>query len=189
MSILSTEQLLSLGFKSIGDNVRISDKARIYGAENIRIGNNVRIDDFVVLSAGEGGIEIGNYIHIAVFSSLIGAGKITLSDFCNISSRVSIYSSSDDFSGEFMTNPMVPVKYTNVTKAPVFIGKHVIIGCSSVILPNVSLGNGVAIGAQSLVNTSCQDCAIYAGAPIRKIKPRKAYFLKLENEIINGLTK
>ena len=82
---------------------------------NIVIGNNVRIDDFVVLSAGQGGIEIGNYIHIAVFSSLIGAGRIALSDFCNISSRVSIYSSSDDYTGEYMTNPMMPKILTNVT--------------------------------------------------------------------------
>lgn len=82
MAILTEEQLKDVGFKSIGQNVRISDKASIYGAKNISIGSNVRIDDFVVLSAGVGGIEIGSYIHIAVFSSLIGAEKITLSDFC-----------------------------------------------------------------------------------------------------------
>ena len=39
---------------------------------------NSRIDDFCVLSAGEGGIEIGDYVHVAVFCMLIGAGKIKL---------------------------------------------------------------------------------------------------------------
>ena len=72
MAILSEQQLKEVGFKSIGKNVRISDKASIYGAQGIAIGDNVRIDDFVVLSAGAGGIDIGNYIHIAVFSTLIG---------------------------------------------------------------------------------------------------------------------
>lgn len=105
----------------------ISDKASIYGASRIKIGSNVRIDDFCVLSAGEGGIDIGNYVHIAVFALLIGAGKITVSDFAGVSSRVSIYSSNDDYTGKFLTNPMVPAEYTNVTHADVTLAKHVII--------------------------------------------------------------
>jgi len=187
MTILTQDQLAEVGFKSLGENVRISDKASIYGAKDISIGNNVRIDDFVVLSAGGGGIEIGSYIHIAVFSSLIGAGKITLSDFCNISSRVSIYSSSDDYSGEFMTNPMVPKEYTNVTQAPVYIAKHVIIGSSCVVLPGVTLAQGVAVGAQSLVSRDCNEYMIYTGRPAQALKPRKLHFLELEKRMMKGL--
>ena len=67
----------SIGFKSVGKNVLISDKSTIYNAKNIEIGDNVRIDDFCVISAGEGGIKIGNNVHIAVFCSLIGNGLIT----------------------------------------------------------------------------------------------------------------
>ncbi|MGL6373608.1 hypothetical protein ACSZMY_08200 [Aeromonas hydrophila] len=81
MAYLNVQQLQDMGFLSIGSNVLISDKASIYGAARIRIGSNVRIDDFCVLSAGSGGIDIGDYIHIAVYSSLIGAGKIIISDF------------------------------------------------------------------------------------------------------------
>ena len=54
---------------------------------NIIIGDNVRIDDFVVMSAGESGIIIGSHIHIAVFCSFIGAGKIVIEDFSNFSSQ------------------------------------------------------------------------------------------------------
>lgn len=106
---------------------------------------------FCVLSAGSGGIDIANYVHIAVYTSLIGAGRISLGNYCNLSSRVSIYSSSDDYSGMTMTNPMVPSQYTNVTHAPVMLGKHVIVGSGAVILPGVTLEDGVAIGALSLV--------------------------------------
>lgn len=188
MGTLSRQQLKDIGFKSVGENVLISDRASIYGAANISIGSNVRIDDFVVLSAGDGGIEIGNYIHIAVYSSLIGAGKITLCDFCNISSRVSIYSSSDDYSGEFMTNPMVPDQLTNVIKAPVYISKHVIIGSGSVVLPDVTLGDGVAVGGLSLVTKSFDQFLIVAGAPAKKIKERKTTVLELEkNQLIDKL--
>ena len=38
---LTEVDLKDLGFKSIGKNVRISTDARIYGQENISIGNNV----------------------------------------------------------------------------------------------------------------------------------------------------
>lgn len=183
MSFLSKEQIESMGFKSVGENVLLSDKSSYYNCKNITIGNNTRIDDFCVLSAGEGGIEIGSYIHIAVYSSLIGAGKILLQDFSNISSKVAIYSSNDDYSGEFMTNPMVPSEYTSVNHAPVTIGRHVIVGSGSVILPNVTLEDGVAIGALSLVTKNCEAFGIYMGTPAKKIKERKRDLLELEKKL------
>lgn len=181
MAFLKVEEVEHLGFGSVGHNVLISSKASFYGADNIHIGNNVRIDDFCVLSAGKGGIYIGNYIHIAVYSSLIGAEKIVLKDYSNISSRVSIYSSNDDYSGLFMSNPMVPAEFTNVTHAPVIIGKHVIIGSGSIVLPGVSINAGAAIGALSLVKRDCDEFTLYAGNPLKKIKERQKDIEKLES--------
>lgn len=183
MAFLNNDQLIELGLKHFGENVLISDKASLYNTSNISIGSNVRIDDFCILSAGEGGIEIGNYIHIACYTSLIGQGKITLNDFCNLSSRIAIYSSNDDYSGEWLTNPMVPTKYTNVSHAPVNIGKHVIIGAGTVILPNTRIEDGVAIGALSLIKGNCSENQIYAGNPAKKIKARKTNFLQLEKQL------
>ena len=177
MPILTREVLEAMGFASLGRNVQISDKASIYGARQISIGDNVRIDDFCILSAGVGGIVIGQHIHIAAYSSLIGAGQIVLNDFCNISSRVSIYSSNDDYSGEKMTNPTVPAEFTGVCNAPVFLKEHVIIGCGSVILPGVTLDTGVAVGAQSLIKSNCAAFGIYAGRPAVRIKERSRNFL------------
>ncbi len=180
MAILTREEIVQMGFASIGENVYISAKASFYGTSKIHIGNNVRIDDFCVISAGVGGIIIGNYIHIAVYSSLIGSGRITLMDYSNISSRVSIYSSNDDYSGNFMSNPMVPADFTNVTHDEVVVGKHVIVGSGSIILPGVILGAGCAIGAHSLVKHNCEKLSIYAGNPARKIRDRNDRIFELE---------
>ena len=180
MAFLLREQLEKIGFLSLGENVWISDKASIYNAGNISIGNHVRIDDFCVLSAGVGGIKIGDYIHIGVYASLIGAGIISLSDFCNLSSRVSIYSSNDDYSGNTLTNPTVHDQFKNVFYKDVFLGKHVIIGCGSVILPGVTLEEGAAVGALSLVTKNCESFTIYSGNPARRIKSRSRNLLEYE---------
>ena len=184
MAFLTEEQIKAMGFRHVGENCLLSDKASYYNCNNIKIGNNVRIDDFCVLSAGMGGIEIGSHIHIAVYSSLIGAGKIILDDFCNISSKVAIYSSNVDYSGQFMTNPTVPCQYTNVTSSDVIIGKHVIVGSGSVILPGVILEIGVAVGALSLVNKNCTEFGIYTGTPAKKNKERKRDILELEKKFL-----
>lgn len=183
MSFYSTEELQTLGLATIGEDVRISRKASIYNPGRISIGNHVRIDDFCVLSAGEGGIEIGDYVHIAVYSSLIGAGKIKLNNFCNLSSRVSIYSSNDDYSGEHLTNPTVPDQFTGVTHADVLLGKHVIIGAGGILLPGICIDDGVAVGALSLVTKDCQAFGIYGGVPARRIGERKRDLLELEKQL------
>ncbi|WP_084783745.1 acyltransferase [Marinobacterium aestuarii] len=186
MGYLTQEKISEMGFSYVGSNSYLSDKASYYNCENIFIGDSVRIDDFCVLSAGMGGIEIGSYVHIAVFSSLIGREKITLLDFSNISSKVSIYSSNDDYSGASMTNPMVPEQFTNVTHAAVTVGRHVIVGSGSVILPGVTLEEGVAVGALSLVAKSCKAFGIYTGVPVKWIKNRKRDLLALEKIFTQG---
>lgn len=59
MAILTREEVEQMGFASVGENVFISTKASFYGVSKIHIGNNVRIDDFCVISAGEGGCILG----------------------------------------------------------------------------------------------------------------------------------
>jgi acetyltransferase-like isoleucine patch superfamily enzyme len=189
MGLLSADAIAAMGFKAVGRDVRLSDRASFYNCAAISLGDRVRIDDFCVLSAGEGGIDIGSHIHIAVYTSLIGGGRITLRDFCNLSSRVSIYSSNDDYSGAHMTNPMVPEQYTGVTHAPVTLGKHVIVGCASVILPGSVLGEGAAIGSLSLVQGELAPFGVYAGTPARFIKERQRDLLALEAAFLADLPK
>jgi acetyltransferase-like isoleucine patch superfamily enzyme len=186
-SFYSEQELTLLGFKSIGSNLQISRKTSFYGTSRISIGNNVRIDDFCVLSSGKGGIEIGNYVHIAIFSSLQGEGKITLQDFVGVSSKVAIYSSSDDYFGEFMSNPTVPSQYTNITHANVLLSKHALIGSGAVLLPGITIGTGAVIGALSLVHGDCDEFYIYTGNPVKKLLRRSKKLLELEKELLATL--
>lgn len=188
MSWFSKLELAEIGFAAVGDEVYISKKASIYGAGRIHIGNRVRIDDYCVISAGNNGITICDNVHIAVYVSIIGAGHIFIGDFVGISSRTSIYSSNDDYSGAFLTGPTVPSQFSNVTSASVVIGRHSIIGSGSVILPGVDIEECCAIGALSLVRRSCERFGIFAGNPLRKIGERKADLLKLEKQYIESIS-
>lgn len=176
------EQLENLGLKSFGENVLISDKASIYSPQNIEIGNNVRIDDFCIISPSNS-LKIGNYVHISCYASIIGAGEVVIEDYCGISGRVSIYSSNDDYTGLYMTNPMVPKEYTKVTHAPVIIKKHSIIGAGSVVLPNTIVNEGVSVGSLSLLNGEYEEYSVYNGVPAKKIRNRQKRFLKYEKFI------
>ena len=112
-SFYKLNKVEKIGFGSFGKNVLISKFANFYNASNIHLGSNVRIDDFCILSAGHEGIFIDDYVHIGCYSSLIGQAKIHISKFANISTRVSIFSSSDDFSGESLTNPTTSEHFKN----------------------------------------------------------------------------
>jgi galactoside O-acetyltransferase len=159
-------------FKSIGENVIISERASIYGSENISIGNNVRIDDFAVLSAVNGELNIGSYVHIGCGSSIIGAGVITIGDHVNISGGVRVYSSTDDFSGDSLCGPMVAKEFRKIITAPVLIGRHTTIGANAVVLPGAVIMENVGIGAESMVKGTVNHDSIYGGIPARRIGSR-----------------
>lgn len=176
-----------LTFKHIGKNVKISPLASFHNAEHISIGDNTRIDDFCVLSAGIGGITIGSHVHISAQASIIGKETIAIGDFSSMSVKTAIFSSNDDYSGKYMANPTVPEIYTNVQSKPVIIGRHVIIGSGTVILPGVTIEDGVAIGALSLIKSDCKRFNIYAGTPAKKIKPRSKKLLTHERKYYQNI--
>ena len=181
------DDLQHAGFRCLGNNVRIAKNCIVIGIENIEIGNNVRIDGYSTLVAAAGHIRIGNYVHIGGYCFLSGSAGITLSDFSGLSQGVHLYSKTDDYSGKSMTNPTVPEEFTNCTSGPVHLGRHVIIGSGSVVLPNVLLDEGVAIGALTLVNKSLAAWGIYAGRPARLIKSRNRSLLLAESKLLANL--
>ena len=184
MAFLSEDAIAALGFARVGRDVKISDKASFYRPERISIADYVRIDDFSILSAGDGGIDIGKYVHIGCHAALIGRGQIVLSDFSGLSGRVSVYSSSDDFSGRALAHPTVPEDLRQTLHAPVFLGRHALVGGGSIVLPGVTMGQGSSVGALSLVRDDVEAFWIYAGIPAKKLRPRNRNLLALEAEVL-----
>ena len=171
-----------MGFKSIGKNVLISDKASIYNTDQIEIGDNSRIDDFCVIS---GKVSIGRNVHIAVFCTIAGGSEgVTLEDFSGLAYGCNVFSQSDDYTGRTLTNPTVPTKYKSETKKAVHIGRHCIVGTNSLIFPGVILGEGSSVGAMSMVTKSTEEWSVYFGIPAKKLKNRRRDCLSLEQDYL-----
>ena len=184
MAYYSRETLETMGFKYLGDSVKISDKASIYNCNQISIGDNSRIDDFCVVS---GNITIGRNVHFAPFCLVAGGEPgIIFEDFSGLAYHAQVFSQSDDYSGHALTNPTVPAQYTRASKKAVHIGKHVIVGAGSIIMPGVTLNEGTAVGAMSLVRKSTEAWTIYLGNPAKKITIRSKKLLSLEEEYLQS---
>ncbi len=182
-SFMTQRELEGRGLVAVHRTAQVSRHATFYGPERIQINAHSRIDDFCVLSAGDGGIMIGQHVHVSVMVSMQGAAAIHLDDFATISSRVAIYSSSDDYSGECMTNPTIPDHLRRVDNRPVSIGRHAIVGAGAVILPGVVVGEGSGIGALSLVRVHCDPFTMYAGVPAVEIGKRARDTVRMEQLI------
>ena len=179
-SFYTDEELAEIGLMKYGTDIKISKKASIYSPEKMCLGDHVRIDDFCILS---GRIRLGSYIHIAAYSALYGGNSgISMDDFSCLSSRCCVYAVSDDYSGDYLTNAVVPDKYKNVSDLPVHLEKYVLIGSGSVILPGTNIGEGTAVGSLSFVKHDLESWKIYAGVPAKMIKKRSNRMLDLLKE-------
>lgn len=182
-SFYTEKELAEIGFGSYGKDVSISRKASIYKPERIRLGRHVRIDDFCILSGGDG-IEIGNYVHISAYSAIYGGTGVVFEDYTGLSPRCAVFSESDDFSGNSMIHPFFPDELKPAfIRGKVYLRKFSQVGANSTLLPGVEIGQGAAVGAHSLVTKSCEPWGIYAGVPAKKIKTRSKNLLELERRL------
>lgn len=182
---LTHGQLKSVGFAAIGSDVLIDASVVIYGAEYISVGSHVRIDAFSDLSAGPGELIIGDHVHLAAAVHIFAAAGVTIASFAGLASGASVYSVSDKYSGGALTNPTVPADLRDVTAGPVSLGRYVVVGAGSVILPGVSLGEGAAVGALTLVHRSVPENVVVSGHPMRQVGIRDGARLRaLEAEVL-----
>lgn len=178
---------LQLPLKEVIVDYKIYDGAKVINRDNLTIGSNSQIDDFVFFNCGEESV-LGSFVHIASFCSIIGGGKLYIDHFCGISAGCRIITGSDDFLGGGLTGPMVPKEYTNVKKSTIRIGKHAILGTNVVVLPGVTIGEGAAVGAGALVRKNLDPWTVYVGVDCKPVKTRPSKkILALEEQLLLDL--
>ena len=107
-------------------------------------------------------IDVGENFYANVNCIMLDVGKITIGDNVLFGPNVSIYTAG---------HPIHPESRNSGYEygIPVTIGSNVWIGGSCVILPGVSIGNNVVIGAGSVVTKDIPDNVCAAGNPCRVI--------------------
>jgi galactoside O-acetyltransferase len=135
---------------------------KIIGMENIEFGSDVLIDDFVLIVARKP-MRIGSYVHIACFSSITGGEEVSIGDCCALSQGARLLTATDDFTDWGIGNSTIPEEYRNVRRAPITLERFSIIGANAVVLPGITIGEGAAVGAGSVVTRDLEPWGVYVG--------------------------
>ena len=114
-------------------------------------------------------ITLGEDVWIGYFTLIDGSGGLEIGSRVSISSGVHIYT-HDSTDYRMFNLPKDVIEGTHIKRAPVKIGSNVQIGANSVILPGVTIGDNVIIGALSLVNRDIPSNSVAAGTPCKVIK-------------------
>ena len=183
MAYYSPTELESLGFKGLGKSVLVSTKCSIYTPESVVLGDHSRGDDFAMLA---GNVEIGRNVHITAYCNVEGGrAGVNIGDFSTLAYGCHVIAQSDDYSGRTMTNSTIPARFKNEDSRAVRLGKHVILGTGTIVLPGVELPDGVAAGAGTLFTKSVEAWGLYVGSPAKRVKERSRALLALTEEFLS----
>lgn len=138
------------------------------GSRNIHLGKNcliMRRCSFLVQRSAKmrfgDNVFIGDNVYISVHSCVeIGADTL-------IAPYVKIYDNNHLF-----TEVDTPIAMQSFESNPVIIERNVWIGCNSIVLPGVRIGEGSVIGAGAVVTKSIPRMTVAVGNPAKVIKSR-----------------
>jgi acetyltransferase-like isoleucine patch superfamily enzyme len=170
---LTEHDLQDFGFKSIGKNIQIDSTCVFVGEKNMEIGSNIRIDAYCIL---KGNICLKNNIHIGPHSVLSGSGGKIIIDSCSVMSNGAyLYTATDDFIGDHLASlPYIPEQYKKVRCGDIYMGKAVVLGSRTTVLPDVNIGDGATTSIGSIIrkNVPAGSVCIADGTNIKIIKTR-----------------
>ena len=156
-------------------NAIVSPNSRIRHPAHFVIGEDSIVDDYCYFSTK---VRIGRCTHIASGCSVAGglAMQFEIGDFCSLSSGVKIWCTSNDFVNDVVVllPPEAEDVKPNMSQGNVTFGNYTAAGSNSVVMPGNQIPEGTVIGALSFVpaNFAFEPWSVYAGAPIRFIRPR-----------------
>ena len=175
MKFYSNRELKKKGFDILGKNLEISKNVNFYNFKGV-IGSNCRIDDFSILI---GKINIGNNVHIGshnLISSSKYGNSITISDYTGIGPKCYLSASTEDYLANDISNPTINKKFRkNIIMANIYIGKNVLVGAGTYIIPkkkdrNIIIGDNVSIGTKSIISESVSSNFIIFNESLYKNK-------------------
>lgn len=151
-----------------GASIQEHTAVEIFKNGHLSIGTRTAICRGSILFVLNGAkLSIGNNSYIGEYNNIRCTGKIRIGDNVRISQLITITDGQYNFSDK---NRLIGNQ--GYQKGKVIIGDDVWVGSNSVILPGVKIGNGVVVGAGSVITKNIPDYAVVVGNPARVIKYR-----------------
>lgn len=150
----------------------------IFGEKYIRIGSDTMIGSHVALSAGmmpgqvcfnDPVVSIGDRVLIGRGSGIVGHLSIIIED--DVWTGHHVYITDQNHGYE---DALRPISQQTQPERPVRIGAGSWLGHGVVVLPGVTIGRHVAVGAHSVVTKDLPDFCVAVGNPARVIRIRDA---------------
>ncbi|WP_407049812.1 acyltransferase [Methyloraptor flagellatus] len=156
----SDAELRNLGFHTVGRNTRVSRKASFYGVSG-SIGDGSRIDDFCIV---KGRVEIGRNVHVAAFANVGGSAshRVVFEDCATLSTHISIFTCSADYRADALASPLVALELQHNIYGDVVLGRGIVIGAHTCLLPGASIGDGASVGANLVVHGKIEQGQVVA---------------------------
>ena len=178
---------------SSGRNVVFGHGVVLRHPGKIRLGNDVTIDDLVVLDAkgtGNRGIDVGDGVFIGRGTILsCKDGDIVLGDHVNVGFHSEIFSGSRVSVGryglfaaytylvggghEFERAGLAVLEQPRSSRG-IALGDNVWLGTGAKVLDGVRIGSDVVVGAGAVVTSDLPDGVVAAGVPARILRGRGA---------------
>jgi len=170
----SEDDLRSAGFRSIGTDVKIHERANIFGAEHISIGEPRPHRPVRQCRRDVADRHRVVHSHRRVLHMSVSCG-LTIGSFSAFGVGF-----QDIYVVERLRRPLpavaAAVHSLRAAKGCRAGRRHVrghnIVGTNALILPGVTFAEGSAVGAMCVVQESLQPWTFYVGAPARKVRDR-----------------
>ena len=164
-----TASLQVRGHIDVPDSFRVRSgaKLKIKSGGSLVAGQNCELKEYSFITC-KASVKLGCNTALGAFCFLDGVGPITFGNDVRVGPGCVFVSSSHNHS-----NPGVPISQQGLSGHGIEVGNDVWIGANCSIIDGAKIGDGVVIGAGSVVRGALESGGVYAGAPAKKIRTRR----------------
>ncbi|MBI3932425.1 MAG: acyltransferase [Acidobacteria bacterium] len=155
----------------LGDNVIVDDLVVLdaKGSTNsgITVGSNVFLGRGTILSCKDGDIVLGDHVNIGFYSEVFSGSRVTVGRYGLFAAYTYLVGGGHEFEGAD-----APVLEQARVSRGIDLGDNVWLGTGAKVLDGIRIGNDVVVGANAVVTQDLPDGVVAAGVPARVVRRR-----------------
>ena len=155
----------------IGDNVTIDDlvvlDAKGTANRGITLGHGVFLGRGTILSCKDGDITLGDHVNVGFHSEIFSGSSVTVGRHGLFAAYTYLVGGGHEFEAQDRAVLEQPRSSRGIT-----LGDNVWLGAGAKVMDGVRLGNDVVVGAGAVVTGDLADGVVAVGIPARVVRRR-----------------